>query len=80
MGVRHIDLILCTGCKICVDRCPMDVFRFNKETKKAYIKYLTDCQSCMLCERLCPVGAVYVEPTFERRIPHPWGMTYQRAI
>lgn len=72
MGIRHIDVNLCNGCRICVERCPMDVIRMG-ENKKAYIKYLSDCQGCMLCERLCPEKAVYVYPAFERRIPLPWG-------
>jgi len=77
MGIRHIDIGLCTGCTICVTQCPMDVIRMN-EDKKAYIKYLHDCQGCMLCEERCPEDAIYVIPTFERRIPLPWGPIFQR--
>ncbi len=72
MGIRKIDYQLCTGCEICVDECPMDVLRMDKETKKPFIKYLRDCQSCFLCEVDCPVEAIYVTPDRERRIPLPW--------
>lgn len=71
MGIRRISVDLCTGCGLCVQHCPMDVLRMD-EDKKAYIQYLCDCQSCMLCEKLCPEGAIYVNSAFERRIPLPW--------
>lgn len=72
MGVRKIDYQLCTGCKQCVDLCPMDVFRFDEEKQKPFIKYLRDCMSCFLCELKCPAGAIYVTPDRERRMPRPW--------
>jgi NAD-dependent dihydropyrimidine dehydrogenase PreA subunit len=72
MGIRRIDNNLCMGCGICVDHCPMDVIRVDKKTKKAFIKYIRDCQSCFLCERDCPRDAIYVSPDKERRIPLPW--------
>ncbi len=72
MGIRKIDYRLCSACGICVDICPMDVIRMDKETKKPFIKYLRDCQSCFLCELECPEGAIYVSPEKERRIPLPW--------
>ena len=72
MGIRKIYYELCTGCGICVDNCPMDVLRMNEKTKKPFIQYLRDCQSCFLCERDCPEKAIYVTPDRERRIPLPW--------
>jgi NAD-dependent dihydropyrimidine dehydrogenase PreA subunit len=72
MGIRRIDNNLCMGCGICVDHCPMDVIRVDKKTKKAFIKYIRDCQSCFLFERDCPRDAIYVSPDKERRIPLPW--------
>ena len=50
MGIRKIDLNLCNGCGMCIDACPMDVLRIDEVTKKPFIKYLRDCQSCFLCE------------------------------
>ena len=74
MGVRNIDEGLCTGCGICVDQCPMDVFRLVPcgEKSRAVIQYLRDCQSCALCEEECPEGAITVTPTFERRVVTAW--------
>lgn len=72
MGVRNIDLSKCTGCGICEDICPLDVFRFDEEKKIPFIKYLSDCMACFLCELECPEKAIYVTPDRERRIPLPW--------
>jgi adenylylsulfate reductase, subunit B len=73
MGIRKIDYTTCIGCGICVEHCPMDVIRMNKRTKRPYIAYLKDCQSCYLCEHDCPVeGTILVVPVRERRVPLPW--------
>ncbi len=72
MGVRNIDWSLCNGCGICVKDCPMDVFRSDEKTGKAFIQYLRDCQSCFLCQKECPTQAITCYPTFERRIPQAW--------
>ena len=72
MGISWIDFNLCNGCGICVDLCPMDVLRIDEERKKAFIKYLRDCQACSMCERDCPEGAIEVSPCYERRMPLAW--------
>lgn len=72
MGVRKIDMNLCNGCGTCVKHCPMDVLRLDKKIKKAYIKYLRDCQSCFLCEVECPQKAIYCYPLHERRMVTAW--------
>lgn len=72
MGVRSIDVSLCNGCGVCMELCPMDVLRIDKQTNKAFIKYLRDCQSCFLCEIYCPEVAISVMPFFERRMPSAW--------
>lgn len=72
MGVRKIDYLVCNGCGTCVKICPMDIFRFDKEIEKALITYLRDCQSCFICARECPQGAIDVMPFFERRMPSSW--------
>ncbi|MBN1106899.1 MAG: ferredoxin family protein [Deltaproteobacteria bacterium] len=72
MGIRHIDTELCNGCGLCVQYCPMDVIRMDKERKKAYVKYIRDCQSCFLCQEECPQNAILCIGVFERRIPSAW--------
>ena len=72
MGIRKIDNNLCNGCGICIENCPMDVIRKDEKAGKAFISYLSDCQSCLLCETDCPKGAIYVSPDRERRVMLPW--------
>jgi len=64
MGIKRIDEVLCTGCGICVDDCPMDVIRMDEKTNKAYVAYPGDCMVCFQCEEICPENAVEltVEP------------------
>jgi len=50
----------------------MDVIRFNEESNKAVIKYAKDCICCYNCEEDCPVGAVYVDPMRDPRVPAAW--------
>lgn len=72
MGIRKIDLDLCNGCRLCVEYCPMDVLRMDRERRKAMVQYIRDCQSCFLCEEVCPTQAISCLPVFERRIPLAW--------
>jgi NAD-dependent dihydropyrimidine dehydrogenase PreA subunit len=72
MGIRQIDENLCNGCGICVEICPLDVLRMDRERKTAFIKYIEDCQSCFLCEVECPADAIEVIPIRERRTPLAW--------
>lgn len=72
MGIMYIDYSLCKNCGICVEHCAMDVFRIDKETRRPFIKYIRDCQSCFLCEQDCPEGAIHVTPFREKREPLPW--------
>jgi NAD-dependent dihydropyrimidine dehydrogenase PreA subunit len=54
MSVARRDLNACIGCQKCVNRCPMDVFYFDKKTRKSVIAYPENCQSCAQCYLGCP--------------------------
>ena len=40
--------------------------------RRPVITYLQDCQSCFLCEKYCPAGAIAVSADRERRPILPW--------
>lgn len=66
-----IELIVenrCTGCNICVDICPRDVF-IPRAGTYPIIAYQSDCQTCFLCELYCKADALYVHPDASQ--PHP---------
>jgi MinD superfamily P-loop ATPase containing an inserted ferredoxin domain len=67
MTISRINREVCDSCGICVDSCPTDVIRLDKD-KKATIAYPGDCQTCFLCEEDCPREAIEVAPEI---IPPP---------
>jgi NAD-dependent dihydropyrimidine dehydrogenase PreA subunit len=73
MGIIWSERELCSGCGICERICPLDVFRMDKELKKAIIKYPEDCQLCELCVIDCPTGALKVTPEKTAPLLLSWG-------
>ena len=69
----HIDKDLCNGCGICVNSCPMDVIRMDKEHKKAIIKYPEDCMMCEMCLD-CPRQAIVVTAAKTAPLLLSWGL------
>jgi NAD-dependent dihydropyrimidine dehydrogenase PreA subunit len=51
-----IDLARCTGCGVCVQRCPTDAVAVHEH--KAAIDRPQACTYCDLCETYCPEGAI----------------------
>ncbi|MBO0145202.1 ferredoxin family protein [Agrobacterium sp. Ap1] len=51
----------CTGCNICVNVCPTNVFDL-KPGGIPVIARQDDCQTCFMCEVYCPDDALYVAP------------------
>lgn len=51
----------CTGCNICVQVCPTDVFA-ARPAEPPVIARQADCQTCFMCELYCPADALFVAP------------------
>ena len=49
-----VDQEKCTGCGICVDSCPMEAIKLEKD--KAVIT--GDCSECGICVSKCPNEAI----------------------
>lgn len=54
-----LDRDLCTGCGICMDVCPHEVF--SLENGKAQLKDKDGCMECGACMLNCPAGALQVD-------------------
>lgn len=52
-----ISLSKCTGCDICVEECPTDVFRLASD-RRARVVAPYQCIDCGLCEEDCPTNAI----------------------
>lgn len=71
-----IELIVaerCTGCDLCVQVCPTDVFD-PFEGGIPVIARQEVCQTCYMCEAHCPGDAMYVSPL---RAPAPPGSRHR---
>lgn len=52
----HINQSLCTGCRACVDMCPVQAL--VQRGNKAVLAYPSLCTYCTACEDVCPEGAI----------------------
>jgi len=66
MAIIKVDHGLCTGCKICYDGCPLDVFGWDGENDVPLISYPDECWYCGACEIDCPVNAVDVSQSIDQ--------------
>lgn len=65
--IETLDQDLCDRCGVCMDVCPMDVFR-REETGAFRIVYKDDCMTCFNCELECPMVAIHVGPFRKARV------------
>jgi NAD-dependent dihydropyrimidine dehydrogenase PreA subunit len=52
-----------TGCRICIDSCPVDCLAVDPVTTKASMKH-DECWYCLACELDCPKDAITVKIPF----------------
>ena len=55
----HLDEKKCTGCGMCLDVCPHEVFKMNG--KHVTIQNRDACMECGACSKNCPVDAIFVQ-------------------
>lgn len=60
--IERLDVTHCSGCGLCLEVCPSDVFRPEPNRRIYVIAYRDDCQTCFNCEIECPEGAIFVAP------------------
>lgn len=55
-----IDERYCSGCGVCYENCPMDVFGWDEQKEMPVTVYPGECSFCCFCEILCPEVAIDV--------------------
>ena len=55
----QLDDNQCTGCGMCVDVCPHEVFKMN--SKHVTIQNRDACMECGACSKNCPADAIFVQ-------------------
>jgi NAD-dependent dihydropyrimidine dehydrogenase PreA subunit len=55
----QLDESKCTGCQMCLEVCPHEVFKMNGS--HAVIQNRDACMECGACRRNCPAEAISVD-------------------
>ncbi len=61
-----IDADLCTGCGVCVDRCPMDALTLVEDISTVN---RAKCIGCGVCIPTCPTEAIHLEKKEKEIVP-----------
>ena len=59
VATLELDQATCTGCGMCVEVCPHQVFALAE--KQATISDLDACMECGACAKNCPVAVIRVD-------------------
>ena len=51
----------CSGCGVCVNLCPYEVFSFDDSGSKAVVTAASKCVCCFMCEDNCKFEAIAVK-------------------
>ena len=62
----EVDLDLCTGCEVCVNRCLMDAITLIDEKSSVN---RDRCIGCGLCVSTCPMEAITLHKKEEETVP-----------
>jgi adenylylsulfate reductase, subunit B len=62
----------CTGCGVCANVCPQDVFFGSKKGKVPVVAYPEECWHCNACVLDCPS-----EEAIRLRVPLPMLICYK---
>lgn len=71
-----IDYDKCTGCKMCVKACYVDVIVWDAAQKQPQAKYPEECATCSWCELTCPEAAIQVIPGNPVPMPEPYPKSF----
>lgn len=52
-----------SGCRVCIESCPVDCLAVSPDTGKAHMKH-DECWYCLACEIDCPKDAITVKIPF----------------
>lgn len=58
VATLRLDEVACTGCGMCTEVCPHQVFELREGT--AGVADIDVCMECGACARNCPVAAIHV--------------------
>jgi NAD-dependent dihydropyrimidine dehydrogenase PreA subunit len=59
MSVK-IDSSICTGCKLCLESCPEDVFKLGRDSKVPRVFRPDECFHCGACVMDCPEQCIHM--------------------